>query len=154
MPDPERTEFERPHVLIVGDDQDLSGFLSDGLTMGGFWTSVVASGIQALEVFRLRTFDVVIVDAALKGLGPLELVRRLRLPGSDDALRTDIPVLVIAGGLDEIAPQDVADAGADGLMLPPVELETLIPSLFRIVDEWRDAHPDRPWADKAAQAKP
>ncbi len=143
----------RPHVLIIGDDEDLSGFLSEGLTLGGFWISVIASGIQALEVFRLRTFDLVLVDAALKGMGPLELIRRLRLPGSENAPRTDIPILVIAGGLDEIDPQDAADAGADGVLLPPIELEELIPMLFRTVEAWRNEHPDRPWADEAAQAR-
>jgi CheY-like chemotaxis protein len=153
MSDSQRSATERPHVLIVGDDQDLSGFLSEALTVGGFWTSVIASGIQALEVFRLRTFDLVLVDAALKGLGALEVIRRLRLPGAEDAPRTDIPILVIAGGLDEIDAQDVAKVGADGLLLPPIEIEVLIPALFRIVDEWRASHPDRPWADQAAQAK-
>lgn len=153
MSDQSRSATERPHVLIVGDDPDLSEFLVEGLTIGGFWTSVIASGIQALEVFRLRTFDLMLVDAALKGLGAIELIRRLRMPGAEDAPRTDIPILVIAGGLDEIDAEDVAAAGADGLLLPPIELEELIPALFRIVDRWRAEHPDRPWADQAAQAK-
>jgi CheY-like chemotaxis protein len=139
--------------LIIGDDEDLSGFLSEGLTLGGFWTSVIASGIQALEVFRLRTFDLVLIDAALKGLGPTELTRRLRRPNLENAPRTDIPLFVIAGSLDEIDPQDAADAGADGVLLPPIELEELIPMLFHIVYAWRSKHPGRPWADEAAQAK-
>jgi CheY-like chemotaxis protein len=147
----QRSATERPHVLILGDDQDLSLFLSEGLTMGGFWISVIASGIQALEVFRLRTFDLVLVDAAMKGMGALEVIRRLRLPGAEDAPRTDIPILVIAGSLDEIDPHEVAEVGANGLLLPPIELEVLIPVLFRTVDEWRHEHPDRPWADQVAQ---
>jgi CheY-like chemotaxis protein len=153
MSDSQRSATQRPHVLIVSDDQDLSEFLSEGLTVGGFWTSVIASGIQALEVFRLRTFDLVLVDAALKGLGPLEVIRRLRRPGEEDAPRTDIPILVIAGGLDEIDAHGVQQVGADGLLLPPIELEALIPALFRIVDEWRASHPDRLWADQAAQSE-
>ena len=43
-----QSALERPHVLIVSDDEDLSAFL--GLVYGGFWTSTVASGIQTLEV--------------------------------------------------------------------------------------------------------
>lgn len=146
-----RSATTRPHVLIVGDDPDLSGFLSEGLTIGGFWTSVIASGIQALEVFRLRTFDLVLVDAALKGLGALEVIRRLRTPEAEDAPRTDIPIIAIAGSIDEVDPLEIVEIGADGLLLPPIELESLIPALFRIVDDWREKHPDRPWADQAAQ---
>jgi DNA-binding response OmpR family regulator len=148
----ERSAIERPHVLIVGDDKDLTGFLSEGLMLGGFWISAIASGLQALEVFRLRTFDLVLIDATLSGMGALELIRRLRSTTSDDAPRTDVPLLVIAGSEDEIQKSDVAEAGADGLLLPPLELDELIPAMFQLVNAWREAHPDRPWADAALKS--
>jgi DNA-binding response OmpR family regulator len=153
--DPEnRTEYVRPHILIVSDDPDLSGFLSEGLTLGGFWTSVIASGLQVLDVFRLRTFDLAILDAALKGMGTIEVVRRLRSRQAETGGHiVDIPLLIVAGGMDEIDPEEVVDAGADGLLLPPLELEELVPAIFRIVNEWREEHPDRPWADQAAQRR-
>jgi hypothetical protein len=28
-----------------------------------------------------------------------------------------------------------------------------VPAIFRIVNEWREEHPDRPWADQAAQRR-
>lgn len=149
-----RSPAERPHILIVSDDQELANFLRDGLTIGGFWTSIVASGLQALEVFRLRTFDLVLLDATIGGLGAIELIRRLRTPGAASAPRTDIPLVVIAGSLDEIDPEEASRAGSDGVLLPPIEIEELIPLLFRIIGEWRALHPDRPWADRLAQAKP
>ena len=150
----DRAAYVRPHILIVSDDPDLSGFLSEGLTLGGFWTSVIASGLQVLDVFRLRTFDLAILDAALKGMSTIEVVRRLR---SREAAAgghfVDIPLLLVAGDLDEIDPEEVVDAGADGLLLPPLELEELVPAIFRIVNSWRGKHPDRPWADQAAQRR-
>lgn len=149
-----RKATDRPHILIVGDDQDLSTFLSEGLMMGGFWTSTIASGIQAIEVFRLRGFDLVLIDALIGGMDVVELIRRLRTPGSETAGRTDVPLFIIAGSLDEVDPEAISAAGSDGLLLPPIELETLIPALFGAVDEWRTNHPDRPWADQIAQLKP
>lgn len=148
-----RKSSDRPHVLIVGDDQDLTTFLGEGLMMGGFWTSTIASAIQALEVFRLRSFDLVLVDAMLSGLGVAELIRRLRAGDSEHSQRTDIPLYIIAGSLDEVDPEEIAEAGSDGLLLPPIELDELIPVLFAAVDEWRELHPDRAWADQAAQLK-
>ena len=56
-----RQSNERPHVLIVSDDPDLAEFLVEGLPLGGFWTSAIANGLQALEVFRLRQFDLIVV---------------------------------------------------------------------------------------------
>jgi DNA-binding response OmpR family regulator len=145
---------QRPHVLILSDDADLGSFLSEGLVLGGFWTSVIASGIQAMEVFRLRGFDLVLIDAMLSGMGAIEVIRRLRSAGGEDQPRTDVPILVITGGEGEMDPAEAAAAGADGLLLPPIELEDLIPELFGMVRSWRAAHPGRPWADEAAQARP
>jgi DNA-binding response OmpR family regulator len=142
--------LERPHVLIVSDDPDLGAFLSEGLVYGGFWASTVASGIQTLEVFRLRTFDLVLLDAALGDLNAIEVVRRLRgrsVLGAAESARTDIPILLIAASAEELDAIDVAGAGVDGTLVAPLDLEALVPYLHGVVASWRAAHPDRPWAD-------
>ena len=145
---------ERLHVLIVSDDPELQEFLAEGLLYGGFWTSTVASAIQTLEVFRLRSFDLVLIDAALAGLGALELLGRLRgrshraAPG---APRTDVAILLVAGDPGEIEPETATAAGADGVIAAPIELAELIPNLHAAVAAWRTAHPDRPIADVASQ---
>lgn len=144
--------LQRPHVLIVSDDRELIEFLGEGLVYAGFWTSTIASAVQALEVFRLRSFDVMILDAALGGIGAIELLRRLR-GRSDRATaseRTDIPILVIAASEAELYPLADRDAGADHVILAPIELDVLASELSRLVTEWRTAHPGRQWADEAA----
>jgi CheY-like chemotaxis protein len=144
--------LQRPHVLIVSDDPELSAFLGEGLVYAGFWTSAIASAVQALEVFRFRSFDVMLLDAALGGIGALELVLRLR-GRSDRATtteRTDIPILVIAASSSELDPNMAERAGADGFILAPIELEQLAVELGRAVTAWRATHPDRKWADDAA----
>ena len=117
--------LQRPHVLIVSDDPELTAFLGEGLVYAGFWTSAIASAVQALEVFRLRSFDIMVLDAALGGIGALELLRRLR--GRSDraatAERTDIPILVIAASSSELDPVLAKRAGADQVILAPIELE-------------------------------
>ena len=144
--------LQRPHVLIVSDDPELAAFLGEGLVYAGFWTSAIASAVQALEVFRLRSFDVMLLDAALGGIGALELIRRLR--GRSDRAstteRTDIPILVIAASRSEFDPNLAERAGADGIILAPIELEQLAVDLGRAVSTWRASHPDREWADDAA----
>ena len=144
--------LQRPHVLIVSDDTELTGFLGEGLIYAGFWTSAIASAVQALEVFRLRSFDVMVLDAALGGIGAIELLRRLR--GRSDraptAERTDIPILIIAASRDELDPVLAEQAGADGVILAPIELEQIAADLGHAVTRWRALHPDRKWADEAA----
>jgi len=144
--------LQRPHVLIVSDDPELTGFLGEGLIYAGFWTSTIASAVQALEVFRLRSFDAMVLDAALGGMGAIELLRRLR--GRSDrattAERADIPILVIAASSDELDPVRAEQAGANGVIVAPIELEQFAVDLGRAVSAWRALHPNRKWADEAA----
>ena len=144
--------LQRPHVLIVSDDPELTGFLGEGLIYAGFWTSTIASAVQALEVFRLRSFDAMVLDAALGGMGAIELLRRLR--GRSDrattAERADIPILVIAASSDELDPVRAEQAGANGVIVAPIELEQFAVDLGRAVSAWRALHPNRNWADEAA----
>jgi DNA-binding response OmpR family regulator len=147
--------LQRPHVLIVSDDTDLGSFLGEGLVYAGFWTSTIAGAFQTLEVFRLRSFDIVLLDAALGGIGALELVRRLRGRsdrGPADA-RTDVPILMVAASADEVMPARAVEAGATGILVAPIELPDLARRLSETVSHWRSAHPGRPWADEAALAR-
>lgn len=143
----------RPHVLVVSDDADLASFLAEGLTLAGLWTSVVASPFQALEVFRLRGFDAVLLDAAIGGFGWLELLTRLRA-GSDRTAgaspRADVPIFVLAGNAAEVDPAAASHAGADGIAVAPLELDDLAAEVIDAVVRWRLANPGRPWADETA----
>jgi CheY-like chemotaxis protein len=65
------------------------------------------------------------------------------------AERTDIPVLVIAASSSELDPMLAERAGADQLVLAPIELEQLAADLERVVTAWRASHPGRKWADEA-----
>ncbi len=147
----------RPHVLIVTADEGLKDFLGEGLMLGGFWTSTIGSALQTLEVFRLRGFDLVLVDAALGGIGAVELVRRLggrsdRAAG--DQPRTDVPILYVAAERSEIDEEAAAESGADGVLFAPIDIEELVPGLHATVEAWRAARPGRPYADEVAQLRP
>ena len=144
--------LQRPHVLIVSDDQDLADFLGEGLVYAGFWTSTIASAMQTLEVFRLRSFDVMLLDAALGGIGAMELLQRLRGQSNraSGVERTDIPILVVAATPDEIPPALLERNDVSRVLVAPLEMEEIAREIGGVVTLWREAHPDRPWADEAA----
>jgi CheY-like chemotaxis protein len=150
---PMSSALQRPHVLIVSDDAGLSSFLGEGLIYEGLWTSAIASALQTLEVFRLRSFDAVIVDAALQGLGAGDLIARLRASAPDDrsaqGSRTDIPILVIAERPDEIEIASLDSSLVTRTLIAPIELDELAQILGTAISSWRTDHPDRPWADAA-----
>jgi DNA-binding response OmpR family regulator len=118
--------LERPHLAIVTGDLSLSRFLTEGLLYEGFWTSAIGSGLQFLEVLRLRTFDGVLLDAGLGDISVEEVIRRMR--GTSDRAapglpRSEMPVIVIAGIPGEIEFQTVLAAGGQLLLEPPLEIE-------------------------------
>jgi CheY-like chemotaxis protein len=140
-------------VLVVTDDPDLSEFLAEGLLYGGFWVSVIASGLQALEVFRLRQFDLVVIDAGMQTFAAIELVRRLRGRSSLDRnqeARTHAPIVLIepTGTGTGSGPPEVH--GVATVLVAPLELAEVVRTLHEVFQAWRLDHPDAPLADSAA----
>lgn len=118
-----------PEVLVVSGDLSLSQFLCEGLTGSGFWMSVVRSGLQALEVFRLRGFDALIIDAAITDLPLDELIRRLRSDPDDSSemarLSVVTPIVVVAGIDAELEPYDIGAIDLAAVLVAPFELDDL-----------------------------
>jgi DNA-binding response OmpR family regulator len=146
----ERARYERPHVLIVTDDPSLVEFLGEGLVMGGFWTSVIGHGLQVLEVFRLRTFDLIVIDRDLGTFDAIELIERLRGSSTQTTageLRTDKPIVVISTDDPNLTPEDRERLGIASILQAPIELEDIVRELHAVFAAWRAAHPDAPLAD-------
>jgi DNA-binding response OmpR family regulator len=130
--------LERPHLAIVTDDLSLSHFLTEGLLYEGFWTSPIGSGLQFLEVLRLRTFDAVLLDAGLGDVSVEEVIRRMR--GTSDRAtpglpRSEMPAIVVAGIPGEVAWPEVRAAGGQLLLEPPLEIEEVGAAVSRLLGQ-------------------
>ena len=148
-----RTQHERPHVLIVTDDESLGTFLSEGLPLGGFWTSIISSGLQALEVFNLRQFDLIVIDGDLRTFGALEFLRRLRGKSTRDRggrSRSGAPVVILGSESSRPTGAEVSELGVSAFLAPPVELDEVVRVLHGVFADWRAAHPNAVLADAAA----
>ena len=145
-----RKHSERPHVLIVSDDPSLASFLNEGLPLGGFWTTVIASGLQALEVFRLRQFEIIVLDYDLRSFDSIELARRLRGQSSrsgEGAPRTTAPIVLISDSDIAIDPELRSQLGIDLTRSAPLELDDLVPELHQVFENWRVQNPSVPFSD-------
>lgn len=145
-----RKHSERPHVLIISDDPSLATFLNEGLPLGGFWTTVIASGLQALEVFRLRQFEIIVLDHELRSFDSLELARRLRglsSRGNESVARTTAPMVLISESDITIDPEVMTHLGIERALSAPLELDDLVPVLHQIFESWRELHPSARLSD-------
>ena len=124
--------------------------------MWGFWTTVIASGLQALEVFRLRQFDLIVIDWELQSFGALELLKRLRglsTRTSTSEPRTTAPVVLISEQLADVPPEDIERLGIKRLLSAPLELDEVARELHSVFEEWRSAYPDVPLSDEPARTR-
>lgn len=145
-----RKHSERPHVLIVSDDPSLTAFLNEGLPLGGFWTTVISSGLQALEVFRLRQFDILVVDWELQSFQSLEFLKRLRgisTRSSGSEARTIAPAVLISEHPAHLTEEDRSSLGVSRMLHAPLELDEVARELHAVFDEWRYSFPDVPMSD-------
>ena len=100
-------------VLVVEDDPTVSSVLSAYLRRAGFDALVADDGPTALQEWRQRRPDVVILDIMLPGMSGLEVLQRRR--GDDDQAAV---VILSARGEEEDRLVGL-DLGADDYMVKP-----------------------------------
>lgn len=65
-------------ILIIDDDKELCGLLSDFLRLEGFAPAAIHDGAQAVEHCRDNSYDAIVLDIMLPGLQGLDVLRHLR----------------------------------------------------------------------------
>jgi len=109
-------------VLVVDDTADVREVIARTLEDAGFVVLKAATGTQALEIAR-RGVDLVVLDIHLPDIDGWEVCRRLKA----DPETASILVLHLSGAYR--TPEDRTrglDAGADGYLVQPVDLEELV----------------------------
>ncbi len=89
-PDPTTS---RDIVLVVDDNPDTLGFLTETLEGQGAMVLVATGGEQALTIVERITPDVVLMDAVMPGIDGFETCRRLKRL----AATADVPILFMTG---------------------------------------------------------
>lgn len=118
--------------------------------MGGFWTSVVSHGLQVLEVFRLRQFDLIVLDFELGNFEAMELLLRLRGASpraAEQDARTAAPIVVMSSQQVGLDPAEQMKLGVGATLQAPVDLEDVVRTLHQVFETWRLDHPNTPLAD-------
>lgn len=104
-------------LLVVDDDPSQRGMLADFFRDLGAEVREAESGIEALEMVRRLSPDVVLSDLRMPGLDGADLLREIKQINPDIGV-----VLVTAYGTVQGAVQCLRD-GADDYLLKPLELD-------------------------------
>ena len=135
---------ERLRILIVEDETLVGAGLQDHLTrMGHEVIAQAASAAEALELFRERQPDVVLVDVRLNGGDGIEL--------ANECLKIRrVPMIVISAFSDPELLKRAGEAGVYGYLVKPVEHAQLAAQLEVAVRRFREAEQVRLEKDQLA----
>ena len=114
-------------VLIVEDDDDFRGMLSELLVSMGHRVLEAADLHQALERANANTWDIAMIDLHLPGVDGCQVARRLRACPEGRTQR-----LIALTGFSDVASRAAArEAGFDEFVVKPVFPEQLFGLLQR-----------------------
>ena len=94
------------HVLVVEDEPKLAALLADYLRAAGHRAECVDDGHAALQAWKERRHDLVLLDLMLPGLDGLSLCRQLRA-------QTSVPIIILTARDDEADRLAGLELGAD-----------------------------------------
>jgi two-component system KDP operon response regulator KdpE len=110
---------EKPRILVVDDEAQLTRVLRTGLKARGYDVRTAADGLSAFETFEDWNPNLVITDLAMPNLNGLELCRRLRT-------RSQVPIIVLSAKGEEKTKIEALDLGADDFITKPFGIEELL----------------------------
>jgi DNA-binding response OmpR family regulator len=117
-------------VLVVDDEPRIVRLVADYLQQAGFRVVEAGNGNQALDVFRQRQPDLVVLDLGLPELDGLDVIRTIRQA-------SDAPIIILSARADETDRVVGLELGADDYVVKPFggrELVARVRALMRRVD--------------------
>jgi two-component system OmpR family response regulator len=107
-------------ILLAEDDTNLGILLKNYLTVKNYETFLYTNGIQALDAFRNKSFDLCVLDIMMPEMDGLTLAREIRLASPD------MPVIFLTAKNQQ---EDILEgfrSGADDYITKPFSMEELI----------------------------
>lgn len=117
--------------IMVVEDNDLNRKLfCDVLKANGFDVDPVADGDSVLDLARLVTPDLIIMDIQLHGISGIDLIEAAK---RDHSLR-DIPVLAVTAFAAKGDEERIRAAGASGYLSKPVSISPFMNAVKQLVE--------------------
>jgi two-component system KDP operon response regulator KdpE len=107
-------------ILVVDDESAIRRALRPPLVELGFQVSEASRGEEALQLMRTMSFDAVLLDVNMPGIGGVETLRRIR------AAAPRLPILMLTVRDKEEEKVEALDLGADDYVTKPFSTRELI----------------------------
>ena len=111
--------IENRTILLIDDEPQIRRVLRATLTAQGAKVADVQNGEEALELLRVQTVDLILLDMNMPGLGGLETCRAIRNGW-------DVPIIIVSVRDSDRDKVEALDAGADDFVSKPFSNEELM----------------------------
>ena len=118
---------ERPVILVVDDDVDLSGIIRLILTSAGFDTFVANSGQEALDWLAANRPDLVLLDLMMPDINGFTILRKMRA----NEPTKQLPIVVLTAKADQETRDETRSMGADEFLTKPINANSMIDHVKR-----------------------
>ena len=110
---------DKPYILVVDDDPNISRLEQLYLEKEGYEVKVAADGNEAIESFRKLPPDLVLLDVMLPGTDGYEVLKAIRKSGS-------IPVIMVTAKGETFDKVLCLELGADDYIVKPFDGKEMI----------------------------
>jgi len=110
---------DKPRILVVDDEPQLTRVLRTGLSSRGYEVRAAADGLTALDTFNDWHPDLVITDLGMPNMNGIELCRRLRAI-------SQVLIIVLSAKGEEQTKVEALDTGADDFVTKPFGIDELL----------------------------
>lgn len=107
-------------ILIVEDEEKILRLLEIELEFEGYEIGKADNGLDALEVYRSRPWDLILLDVMLPGISGIELLRRIRVNDQHT------PVILLTAKSSVEDKVSGLDLGANDYITKPFQIEELL----------------------------
>ena len=114
------------HILLVDDDAELSGMLTEYLAGEGVETTTTSNGEDGVTAALSGKFDAVILDIMMPGINGVEVLRRIRQTSA-------IPVIMLTAKGDDVDRVVGLEMGADDYVAKPYYPRELVARLRAVL---------------------
>jgi two-component system KDP operon response regulator KdpE len=106
-------------ILAIDDDHHIQKLVAVNLHVRGYAVQTAGSGEEAIDLFKLGQFDLILLDLILPGISGLDVCKWIRQ-------QSDIPIIVLSAREDEELKVNALDSGADDYVTKPFSQEELL----------------------------
>lgn len=128
-------ENQSGHILIVEDYPTNREIAKNHLKSAGYTFDLAKNGKEALELTRLKTFDLILMDVQMPIMDGYEATRRIRAEATPNAA---IPILATTANAYRQDQEECLNAGMDKVVTKPLRKKTLLGTIATYLSSRND----------------